>query len=145
MKTFVTAALIAAHLAAAPAMAASLERLETSAVRAGAFAGARVRVHFGGRDSGRTLAGVGIGPVRTAQASDGRIRTSFGEGVSFGFAGNAAQPRLSLAGRSIEDMRLQADGKGGDVPTWAWVAGGVVLVLGAAFIAYDAVGDASTE
>lgn len=145
MKTMIGAALIAAQLMAAPAIAASLEPVETSAARTGAFAGARFRIVLGGRDKARAQAGLNIGPVRSAQAMDGRIRTSFGDGVSFGIVGKKAQPQLTLAGRTANELRLQADGKDSGVPTWAWVAGGVVLVLGAAFIAYGAVGDAATE
>ena len=130
MKKNIAAALVAAQLAAAPAVAASLAPVETLGSRGGAFAGARLRIGIGGRESGQVRAGFGIAPLRSAQALDGRIRTSFGDGVEFGIRGKSA-PRLSFAGRSVDEIRLQADGKGG-VPTWALVVGGVVIALGIA-------------
>lgn len=144
MKTLmIGAAFIAAQLAAAPAVAASLEPVETSATRTGGFAGARLRIQLGGREAGRAQAGLNIGPVRSAQATDGRIHTSFGEGVAFGIAGESATPQLTFAGRSLDEIRLKADGKGG-VPTWALVVGGVVIVLGvAAAVAIDEISDSS--
>jgi hypothetical protein len=143
MKTMIAATVMAAQLMAAPAVAASLEPVETRAARTGAFAGARFRVQLGGREAGRAQAGLNIGPVRSVQAIDGRIRTSFGEGVAFGISGKAAKPQLSFAGNSLDELRLQADGKGG-VPTWALVVGGVVIVLGvAAAVAIDEISDNS--
>jgi hypothetical protein len=146
MKTLLGAALILAQLMAAPASAATLEPVGIVQQRGGAFAGARVRIAFGGREAGQARMGLGIGPISSAQGADGRIRMRFGEGLEFGSRAGA-QPTLSIAGRSFDQLRLQADakdGKGG-VPTWVWVAGGVVVLLGAAFAAYVAVGNAATE
>jgi hypothetical protein len=146
MNKLVGAALILAQLAAAPAVAATLEPIETVQQRAGAFAGARVRIAFGGREAGQPRLGLGVSPLRTAQGADGRTRTSFAEGLEFGSRAGSA-PRLSIAGRSLDQIRLQADGKDrdGGVPTWVWIAGGAVVLLGAAFAAYVAVGNAATE
>ena len=142
MKKFVGAAIVAAQLLSAPAMAASLAPVETLGNRTGAFAGARLRIGIGGHDAGQLRAGIGIAPLRSAQALDGRLRISLGEGVEFGIRGKSA-PRLSFAGRSIDEIRLQADGKGG-VPTWALVAGGVVLAVGiAAAVFIDKLEDSS--
>lgn len=133
MKLTLIAALLTAQLAATPSLGATLAPVEASHVRTGAFAGALLRITLGGNDSGQARAGLGIGPLRTAQGADGRIRTSFGEGLEFGSRAGAT-PQLSFAGRSLDQIRLQADAEGdkGGVPTWAWIVGGTVLVLGVA-------------
>ena len=142
MKRIIAAAVVATQFVTAPAWAASLAPVETLGSRTGAFAGARLRIGIGGRDAGQLRAGIGVAPLRSARALDGRVRTNFGEGVEFGVTGKSA-PRLSLAGRSVDEIRLQADGKGG-VPTWALVAGGVVLVVGiAAAVFVDKLEDSS--
>ncbi|HEV2570078.1 hypothetical protein [Sphingomonas sp.] len=142
MKKLSAAMLIAAQLSGAPAVAASLEPIGAGPTRTSAFAGARLRIGLGGRDSGQLRAGLGIGPIRSVQSHDGRIRTSFGEGLQFGMRGTGPA-RLSVAGRSMEEIRLQADGKGG-VPTWALVVGGVVIAVGiAAAVFIDRINDAS--
>jgi hypothetical protein len=142
MKKLVAAALVAAQLAAAPAVAASLTPVEAIGSRGGAFAGARLRIGIGGRDAGQLRAGIGIAPLRSIQALDGRVQTSISDGVEFGIRGKSA-PRLSFAGRSVGEIRLQADGKGG-VPTWVLVVGGVVIAVGvAAAVFIDKLEDSS--
>ena len=84
MKKLTIAALIAAQIlgAAPPAAAAPLDdRVEITDQRRGAFAGARVRVPFGGAEAGRPRASLALTSVGHSQAADGRIRTRFAEGI----------------------------------------------------------------
>jgi opacity protein-like surface antigen len=143
MKKLVATAALAAQFMSGPAVAASLQPVEFGAARSGAFAGARLKLPIGGREPGQMRAGLGIGPMLSAQGTDGRIRTSFGDGLEFGMR-ESSPARLSIAGRSLDEIRLQADGKKGGVPTWALIAGGVVIAVGiGAAVSIDRINDAS--
>lgn len=145
MKKSVMVTMLAAQLFGAGVQAASLEPVETVQQRSGAFAGARLQMAFGGAEAGQAQAGLGIGPMRATRDGDGRIRAAFGDGLEFGIRAGA-KPQLSIAGRSLKQIKLQADGKSGGVPTWVLITGGVVLAVGVvALVAVDAVADASTE
>lgn len=140
MKTIAAASLIAAQLlAAAPVRAADLAiAADQAQVRMGAFAGARVRLAFGGRDQGRLRAGLALAPFSRSQTIDGRAAFRYGEGFEFGIAGR--EP----AGFRLAGYRLGQGPMRGDTGSprlglstlgTAAVVGGVIVVglLGLAF------------
>lgn len=150
MKIMVMTALLCAQVAAvaAPARAAAIEDGSASARQSvSAFAGARLRVELGGRAS-KTSAGLALAPLGRSVGADGGVRFQFGEGVGLASVDGRA-PALSVAGQSMKQLRAawQSDGADeddGGVPTWALVAGGVlvaVVVAGALYV--DAGNDAT--
>ena len=149
MKRLAIAALIGAQLAGAqPAAAADLAA--TQPERMGAFGGVRVRVPLGGDPGQRQVrAGLTVAPTLQGAAMDGERPLRIGEGVELGF--RARRPlSLSVAGMDVGRRPLgAADGDGededGGVPTWAWVAGGVVVVTLGAYAGFAAMMDASSE
>ena len=148
MKRFVLAGLVAAQaiVAAHPAAAASLE--ETATVQSGTFAGARIRLSFGGGQMDRKFrAGLTMAPTLRTQAITGESRMRFGEGVELGIAGRRPLV-LSLAGRPVG--RLLPGGSSPDderrlgISTGGYVAIGVgVAALVGGFILYQDVKDGS--
>jgi hypothetical protein len=140
MKTIAAASLIAAQLlAAAPASAADLvANADPAQVRMGAFAGARVRLGFGGRDEGRVRAGLTLAPFSRSQTMDGRTASRYADGLEFGIAGREPAG-VRLAGYRIGQGPMRADTGGprlglSTIET-ALVVGGVIVVglLGLAF------------
>lgn len=140
MKTIAAASLIAAQLlAAAPVRAADLGvTADQAQVRMGAFAGARFRVAFGGRDEGRVRAGLTLAPFSRSQNMDGHATLRYGEGLEFGIAGREPA-RLRLAGYRISPGPARGDASGprlglSTIET-TLVVGGVIVVglLGLAF------------
>lgn len=146
MKTLMIAALLGAQMltAAIPAAGAELDR--HAAPQMGAFGGLRVRLPLDGDRSRRQLrAGLAIAPTTHSRTADGETRLRIGEGLEFGVRGRAPA-RLSLAGQDLRRLAAQGEeDEDGGVPTWALVAGGVVLVLGAGVLVFDAMMDASSE
>ena len=146
MKNLMVATLLAGQLSAAatPAMGAELDR--HAAPQMGAFGGVRVRLPLDGDRSDRQLrAGLAVAPTVLTRTVDGETRLRIGEGVEFGIRGREPA-RLSLAGQDLRRLAAQGDeDEDGGVPTWALVAGGVVLVLGAGLVVFDAMMDASSE
>jgi hypothetical protein len=133
MKTIAAASLIAAQLlAAAPASAADLNAAADQAqVRMGAFAGARVRLGFGGRDEGRLRAGLTLAPFSRSQTIDGRASLRYGEGFEFGIAGRE-QASFRLGGYRIGPGPMRSDAGGprlglSTIET-TLVVGGVIVV-----------------
>ena len=148
MKKLMIATLVASQLLAAapPAAAAELDR--HAAPQMGAFGGLRVRLPLDGDRRERQLrAGLAIAPTMLSRTSDGETRLRIGEGLEFGVRGREPA-RLSLAGQDVRRLGVQGDedddGDGG-IPTWALVAGGVVIALGAGLLVFDAMMDASSE
>jgi hypothetical protein len=146
MKKLMIAALLAGQLlpAAAPAAAAELDR--HTAPQMGAFGGLRLRLPLDGDRRDRQLqAGLAIAPTTHSRTADGETRLRIGDGLEFGVRGREPA-RLSLAGQDVRRLGVQGEeDEDGGVPTWALVAGGVVLVLGAGLLVFDALMDASSE
>jgi opacity protein-like surface antigen len=109
MKWTMMAALAAAQLTAAaqPAIAAELLRENgVAAQQRGTFAGARLRIPFGGAESGRARAGVAFTSIDRSRLAAGGERVRFGEGVELGF--KAGEPlKLRLGGATVAE-RLNA-------------------------------------
>jgi hypothetical protein len=134
MKTSIIAALLAAQftMCAQPALAAELVREGASAPgRAGAFAGARLRVPLGG---GRDKPTAGLALTSTLRSgTSGELR--FARGAELGFSGSDAPIRLTLAGAPVSRLvqgRTAPEGRRQGVSTLGWVAigvGAVVLVV----------------
>ncbi|HVQ09397.1 MAG TPA: hypothetical protein VMS43_13270 [Allosphingosinicella sp.] len=140
MKTITAASLIAAQLvAAAPTSAADLGiAADHAQVRMGAFAGARVRLAFGGPDEGGVRAGLALAPFSRSQTMDGRASLRYGEGFEFGIAGREPAS-VRLGGHRIGQGPMQGDASGprlglSTIET-TLVVGGVIVVglLGLAF------------
>jgi hypothetical protein len=139
MKTLAIAALVAAQLAVAaqPAMAADLgDPQAVSSQRQGAFAGARIRVPLSGEKAGKARAALTMAPVLYGRQSDGSMRTRFGEGVEFGFAGTE-KAELSLGGRAVSQIargRTGPDGRrlGTSTGKELLIVGGILVLTAGA-------------
>ena len=147
MKAMTMTALIAGQLmaSASPALAGSFPPAESH--QAGAFGGVRVRLPLdGARSERRVRAGVTLAPTLHSQSVEGGVQRQLriGEGLELGVTGRD-QVRLSLAGRDVRQLGAQeGDEDGGGVPTWALIAGGVVVVAGAGLLWFvDAMNDSS--
>ena len=133
MKSLAIAALIAAELvvAAQPAMAAELgDAQSVSSQRQGAFAGARVRIPLGGSGERKARAGFAVAPIVAGRQADGSVRTRFGEGVEYGFAGGS-KTELSFGGRPLAQLARGRNGPEGrkmGVSTLGWVGIGLGVV-----------------
>jgi opacity protein-like surface antigen len=149
MKLLIAAALVAAQLTPAAAGAAELPRdASVTAQQRGTFAGARLRVPFGGREAGRARAGIAFTSVDRSRLAGGGERLRFGEGVELGF--RAGEPlKLRLGGASLSERLGAADGAGHKRDsTGKVILKGVavvaiigVAVLGGLFIFYTTVCD----
>jgi len=145
MRIMLIAALVAAPLTNTAAAAATLENAGPLHTQTGAFAGARVRIGFGGRESGKMRAGLTLAPTRSGAYQDGRLVTAFGDGMEFGF--NQRALGLSVAGQRIDGDRLGADSekkRKRGIPTWALVIGGGLAAVGIGLAVWaDAISDNS--
>ena len=137
MKILTISTLVAAQiLAAQPAAAADLVAQEQQ--RIGAFAGLRLRVPLDGANSeGGPRLGVALAPTLHGRNDDAGRELRIGEGVEIGF--RAGRPlALSVGGRELTRRQLPlqdaAEEGDGGIPTWALVAGGVVVALGGAYL-----------
>ncbi len=135
MKKLLIASLVSAQVlaGATPAMAQNFGA--SREVEAGAFAGVRLRVPFGGSAQREPVrAGLAVAPTVRTEYSDGRSRTRIGEGLEFGVTSRGSM-QLSLAGTPVNRLvqgRTGPDGRRLSVSTVGWVAIGVgVLVLAA--------------
>jgi hypothetical protein len=147
MKKVILCALVAGQLviAAQPALAADFA--ENQDVRAGVFAGVRLRMPLGADPQRRGLqAGLTLAPTSRATAMDGRSLTRFGEGLELGFG--ARRPlTLNLAGTPVNRLGIRPDGRapGGqrqNVSTLGWIAIGfgtlvVAVGIGTAVLAHE--------
>lgn len=135
MKKLIIASLATAQTlsAAPPAFAAAPDAVEMRQM--GAFAGLRLRVPLDDHSGRHARVGLTVAPAMLSRTADGEARSRIAEGIELGFRGGRPLS-LSLAGRDLHGGRLGAadGGDGGGVPTWALVAGGVVLVLGGAYL-----------
>lgn len=123
-------------------------------VATGGFVGARLRIPLGGAkgEEGRKIrAGLTVAPM---QRSDGAGLKGpawrIGEGLEFGFSGDARSPQFSLAGQRFTPARYApgrstpAKGRSNmsDAGTVAVVVGGLALLAGVGLlVALDAQGD----
>lgn len=133
MKTIAAASLIAVQLlAATPVRAADLGvTADQAQVRMGAFAGARLRLAFGGPEQGRVRAGLALAPFSRSQTIDGRASLRYGEGFEFGIAGRGPAG-FRLAGYRIGQGPVRGDTGGprlglSTIET-SLVVGGVIVV-----------------
>jgi hypothetical protein len=113
MKPVLMAALIAAQLSPAqPLMAASLDDDSSMASRQrGAFVGARLRVPFGGAESGQPRATLAAVPMEHGFQLDGRVRSRLGEGFELGL-GPRNRLRLTVGGATFAERLAAAQGQG---------------------------------
>jgi hypothetical protein len=130
------AALCAAQVATAAQAAELGGEREWSAQRRSAFAGARFRVPFGGREAGKARLGLTLAPVAHGRGQDGTLVTRYGRGIELALAGTD-RVGLSLAGRPVSQLV-----GGGEAPDgrrlgvspagWAAIAVGAIAVSAAA-------------
>ena len=150
MRKLIIAAFLAGQVltVSQPALAADLAEAEQP--RMGAFGGLRVRVPLGGDPQQRQVrAGLTVAPTLHGANMTGERPLRIGEGVELGFRGERPLS-LTVAGMDAGSRRLGADqddddGEDDGVPTWAWVAGGVVVVLGLGLFAFTEAMNASSE
>jgi hypothetical protein len=112
MKSLVIAGLVAAQLSIAAQSVAAAELIDErpmAAQQRGTFVGARMRVPFGGRESGKPRAGLSLTSVTRAGDADGRTRTRFADGVELSFAANE-RPTLRLGGVPLAQRLAAAQG-----------------------------------
>lgn len=135
MRKLLIAAVATAQMTAVapPAAAAELaDHAGPGGQRQGAFAGARIRIPLGSAKTAKVRAGLTVAPIRQGRASDGTLRTAFGQGLELGL-GEAGKPALSLAGQRMDRLALgpngrAPEGKRAGVSTIGWVAIGVGFV-----------------
>lgn len=143
MRKLLIAALAGAQIAAAqPAWAADFADAEQ--IRAGAFAGFRVRVPLDGDSRERHVrAGLAVAPTLHSRTLDGGSRVQFGEGIELGLSdGRAVQ--LSLAGTPVSRLAPGQDGPDGEragISTLGWVAIGAGVVIGAVLVLFQLCAD----
>jgi len=133
MKKCVLAGLTAAQMivAAQPAAAATLQ--EGASVQTGTFAGARIRLSFGGRQQDRELrAGLTLAPTLHTQSISGVTRMRIGEGLELGVTGERPLA-LSLAGRPVSRL-LPGTGKPGDDKLGLSTGGKAAIGVGVALV-----------
>jgi len=146
MKKLLIGALVAGQLltAAQPALAAAPGADEQA--RMGAFGGVRIRLPLDGDARQRRLtAGLTLAPTMHARTPEGALRLRIGEGLELGAQGREPV-RLSIGGRDFRRLSAQQDAEddGGGVPTWVWVAGGIIVATaGGLLILIDSVNDSS--
>jgi len=147
MKKLTIAALLAGQvLSAVPAPAAPLDndRASLTDQRRGAFAGARVRIPFGGDVRQRRIrAGLTLAPTLRTLGGDGASQLRIAEGLELGVTGREPV-RLLLAGQDVRRLgaaqqeEQEDDDRGGGPSTLGWIAIGlgaaIVIVVGAAAI-----------
>ena len=134
MKKLLIASLLSAPVLGSATPLIAQDFSASREIETGGFAGARVRIPFGGSARGEPIrAGLTFAPTVRVDYSDGRSRTRIGDGLEFGIAGN--EPiRLSLAGRPVSQLVQGSPGPDGQrlgVSTMGWIAigAGTVLVL----------------
>ncbi|PSJ43033.1 hypothetical protein [Allosphingosinicella deserti] len=136
MKTAIIAFLLTGLSVAATGRAAAAELIDAAPAtpQRGAFAGARLRVPFGGHEPAR--AGLALASVERTRETGA---TALATGLELGFTGRG---RLALAagGRTL---RLDDKRKAG-VSTLGWVAiGAGVAIIAGGLLFLDAVRDSS--
>jgi hypothetical protein len=146
MRKLLIAGLVAAAQvlpAAQPAAAAELGQDRTpAATQVSAFAGARLRVPFGGRE--KPKAGLALTSTLRSGAT-GELR--FARGAELGFSGKESKPALSIAGRPISKLAEGGSGPDGrkqGFSTLGWVAiGASVAIIAGGVLIFDYLDDQS--
>jgi hypothetical protein len=113
MKLLVIAALIASQIAIAAQPVAAAELIDERPIaqqQRGSFAGARLRVPFGGRESGKPRASLSLTSMSRAGGADGPRGTRFADGVELSLAAKEA-PTLRLGGAPVADRLAAAQGR----------------------------------
>ena len=111
MRTLLIGALIAGQMLAGTAPAFGQGFAAAQETRAGAFAGFRVRLPFGGAGREPVRAGLAFAPAMRTESMDGRVRTRIGEGFEFGL--NGREPvQFSIGGRSLRQLASRANSNG---------------------------------
>jgi hypothetical protein len=142
-KLMIAALLLGQPMAGLPAVAADFDRDAVSDV--GAFGGVRVRLPLDGDPRNRRLhAGLAFAPTIRSRTPEGETRLQIGQGLELA-AGVRTPVRLSLGGQDLRRLAAQSADEDGGIPTWAIVAGGVVLVLGIGLLAFTEAMNASSE
>jgi hypothetical protein len=140
MKKLLIAALVAGQTA--PAFAQNYSPVRET--ETGTFGGLRISIPFGGNARERVRAGLAFAPMTRAEHQDGRVRTSIGEGLEFGFNGRGPA-QFSLAGTPVNRLVQRGtdpDGQRQGISTLGWIAIGVgataiILVSAAAICISD--------
>jgi hypothetical protein len=111
-----------------PVNAAGLQPSDmNSAPQIGTFAGARVRVPFGGKHE---MARAGLAFTSTLR-SGGRSELHFSTGAELGFSGDSGTVSLALGGRPASQLVSGPEGPGGrklGVSTVGWIGIGIGVV-----------------
>lgn len=140
------AALMSLCLCAQPALAAQDQRIGQSAeTRTAAFAGASVRLPFGGRQAARpqTHLQLGMRSISTDPQSAAPLRARNVPAVELGL-GNRERFNLYLAGQSRADIERRLGVRGNSTVTY--VFGAALLVVGLIVItSLDDLGDSGGE
>ena len=150
MRKLLIAAFLAGQVMTVSQPALAADFTEAEQPRMGAFGGLRVRVPLDGDARQRQVrAGLTVAPTMQGANMVGERPLRIGEGVELGIRGNLPLS-LTVAGMEVGGDRLGAaqdddDGDDDGVPTWAWVAGGVVVVLGLGAFAFTEAMNASSE
>ena len=137
MKGILIAAILVSQAMSTPAVAADLEpEARMSPRQAGAFAGARLRIPFGGGEAGKVLGSLALAPTLHSRRSDGSVRTRLGQGVELGTSGGE-KLQVALGGRAVSQIAgggRVPDGPKAGISPIGWVAIGAAV----AAIAYAA-------
>ena len=100
--------------------------------RASAFGGLRLSVPLGGPIEGRDArAGLALAPALYGEAGYGEVRSRIGGGIELGY--REGSPNVTVGGRDIRRIGAQeSDERDEDrgLPTWVWIAGGVIVATG---------------
>jgi hypothetical protein len=129
--------------AAQPAMAAELHHDRAAAPgQVSAFAGARLRIPFGGRE--KPQAGLALTSTLRSGAT-GELR--FARGAELGFSGRDSRLGLSLAGRPVSQLAAGRPGPSGrkqGFSTAGWIAiGASAAIIVGGILIFDYIGDQS--
>ena len=137
-KITVVVLLVSQTLIGAQASAASLEsETRFAAHQTGAFAGARLRIPFGGIEAGKPRASLAVAPTLHGQRSDGSVRTRYGAGMELGLSRHQ-NVQLSLAGRPVSQLAAGPAGPDG-VKLGASTTEGLLIVAGIVVLALGGV------
>ena len=102
-------------------------RQQQDQTRLSGFAGARVKLPFGGPAKQKPSAQLTIAPSRTGVTNSGVARTIIGDGVGLELAGQ--KPQLMLAGSTVHDLKKSKHKMGISTVGWVGIGVGVAAVI----------------